>query len=103
MWGHGSSVAALEPQGAIYLSARFALRGCYTPEGRPLETDEDVRTYLLNAAGVAIVPFQAFGVTEDTGWFPLSVRAVSPGRSAGMPPPRGQVLPAVGARARRAH
>jgi aspartate aminotransferase len=37
-----------------------------------------VRGYLLRAAGVAIVPFHAFGVTRDTGWFRLSVGAVSP-------------------------
>jgi len=43
-----------------------------------LASDEDVRQYLLKAAGVALVPFQAFGVTEDSGWFRLSVGAVSP-------------------------
>jgi aspartate aminotransferase len=42
-----------------------------------LADDEAVRAYLLRAAGVALVPFQAFGVTEDTGWFRLSVGAVS--------------------------
>jgi aspartate aminotransferase len=36
-----------------------------------------VRRYLLKAAGFAVVPFQAFGVKEDTGWFRLSVGAVS--------------------------
>ena len=68
----------LAPEGAIYLSARFALTGRRTPDGAVLSTDEDVRQYLLQAAGVAIVPFQAFGVTEDTGWYRLSVGAVSP-------------------------
>jgi len=94
MRSHGCSVDALEPQGAIYLSARFALRGRYTPDGRRLETDEDVRTYLLNAAGVAIVPFQAFGVTEDTGWFRLSVGAVSPEQIARLLPRLRQALEA---------
>jgi aspartate aminotransferase len=32
---------------------------------------------LLEEAGVAVVPFQAFGLKEDTGWFRLSVGAVS--------------------------
>jgi aspartate aminotransferase len=32
---------------------------------------------LLEAAGVAAVPFQAFGLPEETGWFRLSVGAVS--------------------------
>jgi aspartate aminotransferase len=74
----GLPVDALAPEGAIYLSARFALAGRTAPDGTVLRTDEDVRAYLLNAAGVAVVPFQAFGVTEDTGWFRLSVGAVSP-------------------------
>ena len=72
------AVEVLAPEGAIYLSARFALTGRRTPDGAVLSTDEDVRQYLLKAAGVAIVPFQAFGVTEDTGWYRLSVGAVSP-------------------------
>ena len=74
----GRPVEVLAPEGAIYLSARFALAGRTAPDGTLLRTDEDVRAYLLAAAGVAIVPFQAFGVTEDTGWFRLSVGAVSP-------------------------
>jgi aspartate aminotransferase len=71
-------VEVLVPEGAIYLSARFALAGRHAPDGALLETDEDVRQYLLKAAGVAIVPFQAFGVEKDSGWYRLSVGAVSP-------------------------
>ena len=70
-------VEVLAPEGAIYLSARFALTGRNTPDGALLQTDEDVRQYLLKAAGVAIVPFQAFGVRGDSGWYRLSVGAVS--------------------------
>ena len=32
---------------------------------------------LLQEAGLCVVPFQAFGVAEDSGWFRLSVGAVS--------------------------
>jgi aspartate aminotransferase len=73
----GLPVEAIAPEGAIYLSARFALAGRTTADGVRLADDEAVRAYLLHAAGVALVPFQAFGVTEDTGWFRLSVGAVS--------------------------
>ena len=45
--------------------------------GVTLRTNDDVRRYLLKGAGFAVVPFQAFGVPEDTGWFRLSVGAVS--------------------------
>jgi aspartate aminotransferase len=70
-------VDATVPMGAIYLSARFALNGKRTVDGHALRTNDDVRRYLLKAAGFAVVPFQAFGVKEDTGWFRLSVGAVS--------------------------
>lgn len=82
----GLPVEVLSPEGAIYLSARFALAGRTAPNGSVLATDEDVRAYVLAAAGVAIVPFQAFAVTEDTGWFRLSVGAVSPEAIARMLP-----------------
>lgn len=74
----GLPVEAIAPEGAIYLSVKFALQGRVAPDGTRLDSDEAVRRYLLRAAGVAIVPFQAFGVAEDTGWFRLSVGAVSP-------------------------
>lgn len=73
----GQPIEAIEPQGAIYLTVRFALAGRRTPAGKALETNEDVRVYLLEKAGFAIVPFQAFGVRDETGWFRLSVGAVS--------------------------
>jgi len=73
----GLPVDAIAPMGAIYLSARFALNGTRTPAGERLVTNEDVRRYLLDAADVAVVPFQAFGIPDDTGWFRLSVGAVT--------------------------
>jgi len=73
----GLPVDATVPMGAIYLSARFALNGKRTPDGQTLRTNDDVRKYLLKSAGFGVVPFQAFGVKEDTGWFRLSVGAVS--------------------------
>ena len=77
MRADGLPVDATVPMGAIYLSARFALNGKRTPDGQTLRTNDEVRRYLLKAAGFAVVPFQAFGVKEDTGWFRLSAGAVS--------------------------
>jgi aspartate aminotransferase len=73
----GFAVDALKPMGAIYLTARFALAGQRTQDGQTLRTNEEIRRYLLAAAGCAIVPFQAFGAKEDDGWFRLSIGAVS--------------------------
>ena len=73
----GYPVEVVRPMGAIYLSARFELHGATTPGGKELRTNDDIRHYLLEAAGMAVVPFQAFGLPDETGWFRLSVGAVS--------------------------
>ena len=73
----GLPVDAIAPEGAMYISARFALGGRVTPEGAPLHSDEAVRRYLLRAAGLAVVPLRAFGSDADTGWYRLSAGAVS--------------------------
>ncbi|WP_164017895.1 pyridoxal phosphate-dependent aminotransferase [Pyxidicoccus trucidator] len=68
----GLPVQHIAPQGAIYLSVRFDLVG----KGG-LKTNDDIRKLLLEKASFAVVPFQAFGLAEDTGWFRLSVGATS--------------------------
>jgi aspartate aminotransferase len=75
----GMPVDAIAPEGAMYMSANFALQGRVTPDRTRLDGDEAVRAYLLRAAGLAVVPLRAFGSDEDTGWFRLSVGAVSVG------------------------
>ena len=76
MKADGLAVDAIAPQGAIYLSAHFDLFG-KTVQGVAVRTNEDIRKLLLQHAGLAVVPFQAFGLKEDSGWFRLSVGAVS--------------------------
>jgi aspartate aminotransferase len=73
----GLPVDCVRPQGAIYVSARFPLHGLQTPGGRVLHTDEEIREFLLHEAGLAAVPFSAFGALGDRGWFRLSIGAVS--------------------------
>jgi aspartate aminotransferase len=73
----GHSVDAIEPMGAIYLSARFNLEGRVSRSGTRLASADDVRKWLLEEAGMAVVPFDAFGSSTDEGWFRLSVGAVS--------------------------
>jgi aspartate aminotransferase len=91
----GHPVEAITPMGAIYLSARFALVGRRTPDGATLATNEDIRRYLLREAGLAIVPFQAFGATDDSGWFRLSVGAVSMAEIEALGPRLRMALEAV--------
>jgi aspartate aminotransferase len=72
----GLPVESIPPMGAIYLTVKVDPFGRRTPSGEVLQTNEDVRRYLLDAARFAVVPFQAFGVASDGGWFRLSVGAV---------------------------
>jgi aspartate aminotransferase len=71
----GVPIDASVPEGTLYLSVRFALGG--TVRGRTLKTNEDVRRLLLEEAGMAVVPFQAFALAKEDGWMRLSVGAVS--------------------------
>jgi aspartate aminotransferase len=72
----GLPIEAIEPEGTIYLSARFDLFG-RTAGDREIRTNEDIRRWLLEGAQIAVVPFQAFGLTREDGWMRLSVGAVS--------------------------
>jgi aspartate aminotransferase len=68
----GLPVEAIEPAGTLYLSARVDLFGRRW-EGREIVSNEDIRRVLLHGAGIGIVPFQAFGLAKENGWFRLSV------------------------------
>ena len=81
----GLPVEAVPPQGAIYLSVGFDLRG-KTIGGTTFADNEAIRRYLLEEAGCAVVPFQAFGLMEETGWMRLSIGAVSPAQIEAMLP-----------------
>jgi aspartate aminotransferase len=91
----GFPVASTPPMGAIYLAARIHPFGKRTPAGRELATNEDVRQYLLERAGLAVVPFQAFGSTEEDGWFRLSVGAASEEEIAALLPRLREALAAL--------
>lgn len=81
----GLPVEAVPPQGAIYLSVRFGLQG-KTIRGVTFDDNETIRRYLLEQAGCAVVPFEAFGYDENTGWMRFSVGAVSLEQIAAMMP-----------------
>ncbi len=77
MKGRGCPVDAIPPMGAIYLTVRIAPFGRRTEGGAVLDDSEAVRSYLLEEARIGIVPFAAFGVSGDDGWFRFSVGATS--------------------------
>lgn len=69
----GYCVDAIPPQAAIYLTVQFELTKHLTEDGKELTTTEEVTQYLLDEAGLAIVPFYAFGAPRKSPWYRLSV------------------------------
>jgi aspartate aminotransferase len=69
----GFNVDVLAPEAAIYLTIKIDLAGKKTKEGLLLKDQADVTSYLLNEAGLAIVPFSAFGAPKTSPWYRLSV------------------------------
>jgi aspartate aminotransferase len=85
MKADGFPVSTIDPQGAIYLSLQLDIVS-RSFEGEVLDGNEAIRKAILEHAGLAVVPFQAFGLMEETGWFRLSVGAVSMSEIAQMFP-----------------
>jgi aspartate aminotransferase len=69
----GLSVDAIAPEAAIYLTIKIDLVGKKTAAGIPLQTQSEVTAYMLNEAGLAVVPFYAFGAEKNSAWYRLSV------------------------------
>lgn len=69
----GFSVDAIAPEAAIYLTIQINYVGKKTAEGKLLETQEDVTSYVLDEAHLAVVPFYAFGAGRNSSWYRLSV------------------------------
>jgi len=73
----GLPVEVVAPAGGLYLSVRFGSPEARGPGGPALDATEVTRRYLLERAGLAAVPFEAFGFEGEPGWFRLSVGSVS--------------------------
>lgn len=69
----GFPVDALPAQGAMYLTVRVGIVGRTTADGKVLDNASDVTYYLIEKAGVGLVPFLAFGCGADNDWFRVSV------------------------------
>lgn len=93
----GFPVDCVRPRGAMYLSLQLDLSG-RTVDGVVIRDNEAIRRLLLDRAGLAVVPFQAFGLPEESGWFRLSVGAVSLREIAEVLPRVEQLLQGIGKR-----
>ncbi len=73
----GLPVDAISPMGAIYLTARIDVLGKTTPDGKILASNKDITSYLIREAKLALVPFGAFGTSDTSTWFRMSVGGAS--------------------------
>jgi len=71
--GKGLAVDSIEPMGALYLTIKLDYIGKTKPDGAVIENSSDLVFYLINEAGVALVPFSAFGEDKSEPWFRASV------------------------------
>lgn len=69
----GLPVDVIAPEAAIYLTVKFDLLGKTTGKGIKLESISEINRFLLDEAGLAVVPFTAFGSSAESPWYRLSV------------------------------
>ena len=71
------AVDSIKPMGALYLTIKLDYVGKTTEDGKVLKDSTDLVFYLIENAGVALVPFSAFGYSREMPWFRASVGACS--------------------------
>ncbi len=69
----GHQVEAIAPQAAIYLTIKLDLAGKQTADGKVLNDQAAVTSYILDEAKLAVVPFYAFGAAKYSPCYRLSV------------------------------
>jgi aspartate aminotransferase len=69
----GLPVDCITPEAAIYLTIKVDATGKKTNNGTVLDSQSDVTAYMLKEAGLAVVPFYAFGSSRSNPWYRLSV------------------------------
>lgn len=77
MKSRGFAVESIKPMGALYLTIELNYSGKITPDGKKISNSTDLVFYLINEAGVALVPFSAFGNSSEMFWFRASVGGLS--------------------------
>lgn len=77
MKSQGFSVESIRPMGALYLTIKLDYLGKLKPDGSKIKDSSDLVFYLISEAGVALVPFSAFGNSKEMPWFRASVGGLS--------------------------
>lgn len=73
----GFSVESIQPMGALYLTVELDYIGKTKPDGNVIADSSDLVFYLIEEAGIALVPFSAFGNSRNMPWFRASAGGVS--------------------------
>lgn len=84
--GKGLAVDSIQPMGALYLTIKLDYIGKAKEDGTVLADSSDLVFYLINEAGLALVPFSAFGEEKSEPWFRASVGGVAQSEIATMLP-----------------
>lgn len=69
----GYHVDSIAPQAAIYLPVQINLVGKKLTDGTTLQNQEEVTSFILTKAKLALVPFKAFGAGKGNSWYRISV------------------------------
>ena len=77
MKSKGFAVESIKPMGALYLTVELDYLGKSKPDGTPITDSSDLVYYLIEEAGVALVPFSAFGNSRNMPWFRASAGGLS--------------------------
>lgn len=77
MKSRGLQVNSIKPMGALYLTIELDYLGKTKPDGSQIADSSDLVFYLINEAGVALVPFSAFGNSRNMPWFRASAGGLS--------------------------
>ncbi|WP_447950896.1 pyridoxal phosphate-dependent aminotransferase [Chryseobacterium koreense] len=77
MKSNGFAVESIKPMGAMYLTIQLDYIGKTKSNGELIASSSDLVFYLINEAGVALVPFSAFGASPEMPWFRASAGGLS--------------------------
>ncbi|WP_304342722.1 pyridoxal phosphate-dependent aminotransferase [Chryseobacterium koreense] len=77
MKSRGFAVESIKPMGAMYLTIKLDYVGKRKSNGELITNSSDLVFYLINEAGVALVPFSAFGDSPEMPWFRASAGGLS--------------------------
>jgi aspartate aminotransferase len=70
---NGLPIDVIAPEGALYLTVKVDVIDKTTAKGKFLSNAEDIAYWLIEDAGIGLVPFYAFGAEKNFPWFRISV------------------------------